>query len=503
MAGRRAIVLGLGRFGGGHGVARWLLDQGADVLVTDLASEQSLGEAATDLARRGAQLVLGGHDGVDVEGADLLVVNPAVPLTAPLVQRALSAGVTVTSEVALLMERWPGPVVGVTGSNGKSTTVSLTQAILVAAGQPALAGGNLGGSLLDRLDDVAQGTVAVLELSSFMLETLELLGQGPDVALITNITPNHLDRHDTFDSYRDAKAAVMARAHTVVLNADDPVIAALAPPTTAKTLWFGDIERSLAEVDGQQPGSGGNSTPRPLASGGPTVGPDVGVDPAGNLRTSRGELILSNEAMPLPGRANRLDLAAAALAATALVGQLARVVEALPASLQGFRLPPHRLETVSTAGGIRWIDDSVSTTPESTAASLAALAQQGCVDPSAPGRPAAQGPGPRCLLIAGGHDKGLDAGPLVDAASRHAAQVLTIGEEGRGLGQRLTAAGVSCHYAETLARAVTQAADWAREGDCVLLSPGYSSHDQFVHFAARGQAFRDAVNGLQGPEPLS
>jgi len=481
MVGRRAIVLGLGRFGGGHGVARWLLDQGADVLVTDLASEQSLGEAAADLSRRGARLVLGGHDGIDVEGADLLVVNPAVPLKAPLVQQALAAGVAVTSEVALLMERWPGPVVGVTGSNGKSTTVSLTQAILVAAGQPALAGGNLGGSLLDRLDEVVPGTVAVLELSSFMLETLQLLGQGPDVALITNITPNHLDRHGTFDSYREAKAAVMARAHTVVLNADDPVVAALAPPTTAmaaataKTLWFGDQ----------------------------TVGPDVAVDPAGNLRTSTGELILSNEAMPLPGRANRLDLAAAALAASALVGPLTRVVQALPAALQGFRLPPHRLETVSTHGGVRWIDDSVSTTPESTAASLGALAQQGGEAPSGPGCPSVSVPRSRCLLIAGGHDKGLDAGPLVAAAHGGADRVLTIGEEGLALGQRLQAAGVSWHFAETLAQAVTQAAAWAREGDCVLLSPGYSSHDQFVHFAARGQACRDAVNGLQGPEPLS
>ncbi|MFT7463661.1 MAG: UDP-N-acetylmuramoylalanine--D-glutamate ligase [Pseudohongiellaceae bacterium] len=453
-------------------MARWLLAQGAEVLVTDLASRESLGDAVGDLADRGATLILGTHDGVSVESADLLVVNPAVPLHAPLVARAMSAGVAVSSEVALLMERWPGPVVGVTGSNGKSTTVSLTQAILEACGQSAVAGGNLGGSLLERLDHLAEGTVAVLELSSFMLETLALLGQGPDVAVVTNITPNHLDRHGDFASYCTAKAAVMARAHTVVLNADDQVVAGLARPAGSTALWFGS---SLVRENE------GSDTPH------------LGVDSEGHIVDAQGRQVFSSDEMPLPGRANRLDLAAAALAASAVVGGLPQVIEALPKALGGFQLPPHRLETVSTRGGVLWVDDSVSTTPESTAASLAALMM----------KPAQGEQSGRCLLIAGGHDKGLVADPLVAAAAQYTRYVLTIGEEGQRLGEALSAAGVSWRLAGTLEAAVALAGGWAREGDTVVLSPGYSSHDQFVHFAARGLAFRGAVKGLVAPEPLS
>lgn len=490
LKGSRAIVLGLGRFGGGLGVARWLLTQGVELLVTDLADRESLGEAVDELAERGAELHLGSHVGIDVTAADLLVLNPAVPRQVPLVRQALAAGVTVTSEVALLMERWPGPIAGITGSNGKSTTVSLTRAVLDAVGCPAVAGGNLGGSLLDRLDGVAPGTVAVLELSSFMLETLADLGLGPDVAVITNITPNHLDRHGSFENYRDAKAAILTAAHTAVLNADDDVIAELPCGAGVTRLWFGDI-----------PVAGGTGR-------GVVRTPDLGVDARGDLRDQGRSLVLSSEAMPLPGRVNRLDLAAATLAAGALIGEVSRACEVLPKAVTGVRLPPHRLELVAEWGGVRWVDDSVSTTPESTAASLAAL-----VDTSGAQAPAAREVGGaageaghatgRCVLIAGGHDKGLDPGQLVTAAARNAGLVLTIGEEGAHLGRLLTAAGVAWRAAGTLDTAVALAAEWARDGDCVLLSPGYSSHDQFVHFAARGQAFRDAVAGLAGPETLS
>jgi UDP-N-acetylmuramoylalanine--D-glutamate ligase len=507
LKGSRAIVLGLGRFGGGLGVARWLLDQGVELLVTDLAERESLGAAADELAERGAELLLGSHAGVDVTAADLLVLNPAVPRQAPLVLEALAAGVTVTSEVGLLMQRWPGPIVGVTGSNGKSTTVSLTRAVLEAAGLPALAGGNLGGSLLDRLAGASAETVAVLELSSFMLETLAHLGLGPDVAVITNITPNHLDRHGSFEDYRDAKAAVMAAAHTLVLNADDEVVVALPRPAAATTLWFGDAPPAGAPARG----------PKPL--------PDLGVDARGDLRDSALGLVLTSAAMPLPGRMNRLDLAAATLAAGALLEDPSRAREALPKALEGISLPPHRLELVAVRGGVHWVDDSVSTTPESTAASLAALADTsgalavaareagellsnaaaGAEDDSDSGEVVggelrATG---RCVLIAGGHDKGLDPGQLVTAAARHTRLVLTIGEQGARLGQLLTAAGVAWRPAGTLGKAVALAADWARKGDHVLLSPGYSSHDQFVHFAARGQAFRDAVAALPDLETLS
>ncbi len=474
LAGARVVVLGLGRFGGGLGVARWLLDSGASVLVTDRLPREVLAEPADELAARGAELVLGGHAGVDLGDADLLVVNPAVPLTAPLVEEARARDVVVTSEIALLMERWPGPVVGVTGSNGKSTTVGLLHALLEAAGVPAERGGNLGGSLLGRLGEVADGTVAVLELSSFMLELLGERGLGPEVAVLTNLTPNHLDRHGTMEAYREAKAAILRHARCVVLPVGDPWLAPLASRAAerkARVLWFGDRSAGGAAV------AAGTAVAVPRR-------PDLGVDAGGHLVDRAGVRVLASEDVPLPGRMNRWNVAAAALAAGGLLDDPARALAALPGGLAAYRPPPHRLEQVTSRAGVRWVDDSVSTTPESTAASLEAV-------------------GGACLLIAGGRDKGLDARPLVEAARRFARQVLTVGEEGRSLAERLNRAGVPAEQLDTVPAAVARAAALASTGDTVLLSPGYSSHDQFAHFEERAAVFRAAVRDLERPPALS
>jgi len=459
----RILVLGLGRFGGGLGVARWLLSQGAEVTVTDRAPREALAESAALLEAEGARLVLGGHEGVDLGTADLLVVNPAVPMEAPLVRQAAARGVAITSEIALLMERWPGPLVGVTGSNGKSTTVGLVRVLLEAAGRPAVAGGNLGGSLLDRLDQAASGTVAVLELSSYMLELLPRLGLGPEVALILNLTPNHLDRHRTMEAYRDAKAGIFARARSVVLPAGDAWLAPLAQRLDPQVAvrWFGD--RSTL---------------------GPEVGFDLGLDLAANVCDGQGRVRLASAGVPLPGRMNRLDVAAAALTAGALLGDLERVLAVAPTGLAAYRAPPHRLQHVGRRAGVAWIDDSVSTTPESTAASLEAI-------------------GGGCILIAGGRDKGLDATALVAAARVWARHVLTVGELGPVLAAALNRAGVAAEEVGTVPSAVRRAAQLARAGDTVLLSPGYSSHDQFVHFEERGRVFAAEVAGLPALRPLS
>ena len=385
LRGREVLVLGLGRFGGGLGVTRWLLDQGARVTVTDRAPREALAEPAAAAEDAGARLALGGHDGVRVADHELLVVNPAVPLTAPLVAEAREAGVPLTSEIALLMERWPGPLVGVTGSNGKSTTVGLLQALLEAAGVPAVAGGNLGGSLLARLDGATPRTVAVLELSSFMLELLPELGLGPEVALLTNLTPNHLDRHGTMEAYRDAKAGILTRARAAVLPAGDPWLAPLAEGLPADAVsWFGD---QPGDQSGGQPGD----APGDGAAAGPSIGSrpiDLGPDPSGDLLDREGRRVLVSGDIPLAGRMNRLNLAAAALTAGALLDDLPRVLEAAPRALAAYRPPPHRLEAVSRRGGVLWVDDSTSTTPESTAASLEAV---GGALP-APGRRTGQGP---------------------------------------------------------------------------------------------------------------
>ena len=439
LRGRDVIVLGLGHFGGGLGAARWLLSQGARVTVTDRADPKLLAAPAGTLAALGARLVLGGHDGVDFGGADLLVINPAVPLSAPPVGAALARGVPVTTEICLLMERWPGPMLGVTGSNGKSTTTSLAAAVLVAAGARAALGGNIGGSLLERLDAAGPHDVAVLELSSFMLDLLARQELGPDVALVTNITPNHLDRHGSFEAYKLAKQQILRRARCAVLNADDEQVVDVSRDFGGRRLWFGSRG-------------------------------DLAVDDDGHLVDRRGWIALESAQIPLPGRMNRVNLAAATLAAAAVLGDEVAAVRALPSALASYRLPPDRLATVGTWDGVHWINDSVSTTPESTAASLAAV-------------------GGRCIVIVGGHDKGLDAEPIYAAAARHSRLVLTIGEEGPRLQKELARRGCNAELVGTVVAAVARAGAVARRGDVVLLSPGYSSHDQFTNYEARAAAF--------------
>lgn len=453
LAGRRVVLLGLGRFGGGLGAARWLLGEGAQLIVTDRASPDSLTEVAAELAAGGAELVLGGHDGVDFTAADLLVVNPAVPLDAPPVLAALQAGVPVTSEICLLLARWQGPVVGVTGSNGKSTVTGLCHALLATAGRPASLGGNLGGSLLSRLDHAEPDEIAVLELSSFMLELLARERLGPDVAVITNITPNHLDRHGSMAAYVAAKRSILQRARTAVLYAEDEIVREATRDWAGETLWFG------------------------------TMG-DVRLDAEGGLLDRRGETLIENSAIPLPGRANRLNLAAALLACSAVLGDEVAAARALPGALAAYELPPHRCQPVGTWNEVHWIDDSASTTPESTRASLAAV-----------GAPA--------ILIAGGRDKGLDAAPLVSEALRVARAVITLGEQGPTLARALSAQGVVAEVVPDVAAAVGRAEALSRPGDTVLFSPGYSSHDLHANFVERSEAFVRAVLELASRLPLS
>ena len=288
----------------------------------------------------------------------------------------------------------------------------------------------------------------MLEISSFMLDLLAPLGLLPDIAVLTNITPNHLDRHGSYEAYKASKRSILGKARFAVLFGDDPNVREAAADYAGRALWYG--RRG-----------------------------DLSVTPAGDLLDRHGHVVLASREIPLPGRANRLNLAAAALAAAAALGDEVRAMRALPGALAGYELPPHRLQTVGTWNGVAWVDDSVSTTPESTAASLAAVSG-------------------RCLLIAGGHDKGLDAEPLLEAARRHARLVLTVGEEGPRLLRELARRGVAAEMVGTVEAAVARAAQVARPGETVLLSPGYSSHDQFTNYEHRAAAFARAALEIAG-----
>ena len=212
LTGKTVTVVGLGRFGGGVGVTRWLCSQGAKVIVSDQAEPGELAESIEAIAGLDVQLHLGGHEKDDFLHADLLVVNPAMPKDSPLLAEAEAAGVPRTSEINLFLSRCSAPVIGLTGSVGKSTTTAMTGAIL-STSLNAHVGGNIGRSLLGQLSEIGPDHVVVLELSSFQLEDLPLVGISPAVAVVTNLAPNHLDRHGTMDAYAAAKANTTRPTH--------------------------------------------------------------------------------------------------------------------------------------------------------------------------------------------------------------------------------------------------------------------------------------------------
>lgn len=431
LAGKRVTVMGLGRFGGGLGVARWLASQGASVLVTDLQPAEKLREpveALGDLVRAGrVTLRLGEHREHDFRACDVVVANPAVPKpwTNPYIAAARDAGVELTTEIGLVVDRLPDRrrVFGVTGSAGKSTTSAMIAHALNSCGERAHLGGNIGGSLLGSLQSIRATDWVVLELSSAMLHWLE--DWSPGTAVATNISPNHIDWHGSFDHYADSKRKI--------LDHQRPADLAVLGPTLAR--W-----------------------PSPPGVRRVVVAEEAGV-----------------EGLALPGRHNALN-AAVALAAVEGAG-IGRPREQLEAALRAYTGLPHRLRLLGERGGVRYFDDSKSTTPEATLLALDAFAERGDL--------------PRVHLIAGGYDKGSDLTPVAERAP-HLAGMYAIGATGTAIA---AAAGPAATLCGTLECAMEQIERRARPGDVVLLSPACASWDQFENFEQRGRMFA-ALAGL-------
>jgi len=431
LAGRRVTVMGLGRFGGGLGVTRWLCSRGAVVTVSDQADAEALAESVAQLAGLDVTLHLGGHHRDDLLGADLLVVNPAVPCDHPLVAAATASGVGRTSEINLFLERCRAPVVGITGTAGKSTTTAMTGAIL-ARRLTTHVGGNIGRSLLESLDEIRGDHVVVLELSSFQLESLPLIGISPRVAVVTNLAPNHLDRHGTMKAYASAKKNIFRfqdAGGVLVLNA--------ACEATAD--WADEAPGRVERFDAAA------AEPFELA---------------------------------VPGEHNQAN----AQAAWAAARQFAVPRADAAAALREFAGLPHRLSFIARVDGVRFFNDSKCTTPEG------AIVAIGAFEPR------------RAVIIAGGHDKGVEFDRLGAALADRAKAVVLMGatserifaaiEHHRGSGMPIIA------RAGDLAAAVSLAAELADPGDAVLLSPACASYDMFTHYEQRGDAFVELVEKL-------
>ncbi len=447
VAGRRCLVMGLGAFGGGLGVTRWLAAHGAsEILVTDTAQAgrlQASIEALDPLVSAGrVRLRLGEHRVEDFRQAELVVANPAVkrPWSDHFLASARAAGATVTTEIRLALEGLPRQrVIGVTGSAGKSTTSAMIAHLLDGRGGRAHLAGNIGGSLLEHPPTLGERDWLVAELSSFMLWWLgPESGQAhwtPRVAVLTNLADNHLDWHGDAAHYSRSKSVIRGQADQVFLSG----------------------------FDDQDPAAAGRFAA--LASG-----------PwwrAGGAPWPPEALEQAALACPLPGvhnRANALLALRTATAATRLDGHAADPAE-LAGRLGSFHGLPHRLCLVHQANGVRWFDDSKATTPEATMLAV------GCFED------------PRRLhLIVGGSDKGADLTGLAGLAARLAG-LYCIGSTASTLAAR------GGNLSGTMAQAVQTIRSAARPGDVVLLSPGCASHDQFGDYRERGLVFAELARG--------
>jgi UDP-N-acetylmuramoylalanine--D-glutamate ligase len=436
LAGRRVAVLGFARQGAS--VARALVNAGATVRVLDRADTAELRAQAAALA--GIEAILGREDADDLTGCELIVTSAGVPPTSAWHVAALQIGVPVWSDVELAQRLGANLLIGITGTNGKTTTTEMALAALTACGRGAVAGGNIGVGIADILSAPA----VVAELSSFQLYSIDQLRVR--VAVLLNIGRDHLDWHGTFDAYVAAKARIVENQtgeDTVVHLDDDVCIRAIARARS---------QRVPFAIDRVPDGGAG-------VADGWIVVPQGRVVEVARLRAK--------------GRPNLADAIAAAAAVCALGCDTTDVGEALAS----YQPSPHRIEHVAVIDGVTYINDSKATDPH---AALAAMEELDSV-----------------VLIAGGRNKGLDLGELTVAAPKLRA-VIAIGEAQREIIDAFAATAVRAEAASSMEEAVQRAAKLAEAGDTVLLAPACASWDMFNGYAARGEAFRSAVTSLQG-----
>jgi UDP-N-acetylmuramoylalanine--D-glutamate ligase len=445
---KRVLVVGLGK--SGLSAAMFLRARGARVTVSDTRSAVALAKEIPALLEAGIMVESGGHGLLTFRRQDLIVVSPGVPMDTPEVKQVVAFGLTVIGELELASRYLQGQVVAITGSNGKTTTTTLVGKIFADAGVPTQVGGNIGLPVIDLVAKSTPETVNVLEVSSFQLETVEEF--HPRIAVILNVTPDHLDRHGSFEKYVAAKERIFARqgdGDALVLNGDDRVTQMCAARAKSEVFWFSGtkaVRRGAFVRDGVI----------------------VWVEKEGGVT----EPIMPVSEVHLKGAHNIENVLAAVCAA-----RLAKVsAESIRASVASFTAVEHRLELVRKLNGVEFYNDSKATNVDAAMKAVASFAKG-------------------IHLILGGKDKDSDYGLMAELLKERVKAVYTIGSAAEKIERQMHGV-VKMVAAGTLETAVAEAAKAAVAGDVVLLSPACSSFDQFENYEHRGRVFRQLVNEL-------
>ena len=440
------LVVGLGR--SGVASALFLQARGARVTVSDAKPQDQLSQEIPVLLDHGIAVETGGHGERTFRGQDLIVVSPGVPVDSPSLVQARALGEPVIGEIELASQFLPKNIVAITGSNGKTTTTTLAGEIISAGGFPVVVGGNIGTPAISLVDRAKADAVVVLEVSSFQLETVQTF--RPRVAVVLNVTPDHLDRHRTFAAYTDAKARIFENQQTndyAVLNADDPTCAELANRSRAQVFWFSrkkEVQQGAYLRDGR------------------LLFRDA---------KQQHEIMQASE-IPLKG-AHNVENAMAAICVGALMGCEA---ERIRAAVQNFKAVEHRLEFVATIRGVEYYNDSKATNVDATIKALESF-------------PA------NVHLILGGKDKDSDYSLLNDLLQKRVKRVYTIGSAAEKIESQVGTV-VEIDRSGTLEAALRHAAAIAQSGDVVLLAPACASFDQFQNYEHRGRVFKEVVASL-------
>ncbi len=455
--GKNVLILGAARQG--QALAHYLADKKAHVILNDKRSTGQLGNTIDELSALGVEWVLNQHPLELLDRVDVVCLSGGIPLDLPIVKAAIERGLPLINDSQVFMEEVKAPVIGITGSAGKTTTTTLVGKIAqkaVQAPQKVWVGGNIGLPLVAYLDEIKADDLVILELSSFQLEQMTI---SPHIAAVLNITPNHLDRHGTMEAYTAAKSRILSFQSTgdyAVLNREDAGSWNMASITIGNLFSFGFTPSASLEN-----GSFLDETSLKLRH-------------AGN-----DQAVLSINEIALRGKHNLLNV----LAAIAICGAAGIPVTAMQAGISGFTGVEHRMELVRVWHGVSWINDSIATAPERTMAAIDSYTQP-------------------ILLLLGGRDKDLPWDTLSAKVHKRVSHVILFGEAAdkiySAIGNPMVGDALeSVHSVGTLANALEKAVDLACSGDVVLLSPGCTSYDAFRDFEERGNYFKNWVNELK------